>query len=230
MRASDTERTILTLPEGITTMAVHEHPHRSAGLRLPSFRRNRTAPASAPESAVSAHSETHTVRAYVFASLRLLTGFVFLWAFLDKTFGLGYATQSGKGWIDGGSPTRGFLGGVAAGPMESTFHSWAGDAWADWLFMLGLLGIGLALIAGVALRFAAAAGTVMMALMWVAEWPPAQTLSDGSPSMSTNPFAEYHLIYAVVLIALAAVSAGDTLGVGKLWARLPLVRRSPWLR
>jgi thiosulfate dehydrogenase [quinone] large subunit len=169
-------------------------------------------------------------RAYAFASLRLLTGFVFLWAFLDKTFGLGYATGSGKGWIDGGSPTKGFLSGVAAGPMESTLHSWAGDAWADWLFMLGLLGIGVALVAGVALRFAAVAGTVMMALMWVAEWPPARHLSDGSPSMSTNPFVDYHLVYAAVLIALAAASAGDTLGLGGLWAKLPLVRRSRWLR
>ncbi|WP_055524804.1 DoxX family protein [Streptomyces graminilatus] len=209
-------------------MAVHEHPHRSSGFHLPSFRRNRNA--SASESAVSALSDTHTARAYVLASLRLLTGFVFLWAFLDKTFGLGYATSSGKGWIDGSSPTRGFLGSVAAGPMESTFHDWAGAAWADWLFMLGLLGIGVALIAGVALRFAALAGTVMMALMWVAEWPPAQHLSDGSPSMSTNPFADYHVVYAVVLIALAAMSAGDALGLGRLWAKLPLVRRSPWLR
>ncbi|MEV7890096.1 DoxX family protein [Streptomyces sp. NPDC002817] len=209
-------------------MAVHEHPHRSPGFRLPTFRRHRTAPAS--ESAVSASSDTHTAQAYVFASLRLLTGFVFLWAFLDKTFGLGYATRSGNGWIDGGSPTKGFLGGVAAGPMESTFHSWAGDSWADWLFMLGLLGIGVALVAGVALRFAAVAGTVMTALMWVAEWPPARHIADGSPSMSTNPFAEYHLVYAVVLIALAAVSAGDTLGLGKAWAKLPLVHRNRWLR
>ncbi|WP_326672063.1 DoxX family protein [Streptomyces canus] len=209
-------------------MAVHEHPHRNSGFHLPNFRRNRTA--SGSESAVSARTGTQTAQAYAFASLRLLTGFVFLWAFLDKTFGLGYATQSGKGWIDGGSPTKGFLGGVAAGPMESTFHSWAGDTWADWLFMLGLLGIGVALIAGVALRFAAVAGTVMMALMWVAEWPPAQHLSDGSPSMSTNPFADYHLIYAVVLIALAAVSAGDTLGLARIWAKLPLVRRGRWLR
>ncbi|MCD7442276.1 DoxX family membrane protein [Streptomyces lincolnensis] len=209
-------------------MAVHEHPHRSPGFHLPSFRRRRTA--SATDSAASALIGTDTAPAYAFASLRLLTGFVFLWAFLDKTFGLGYATQSGKGWIDGGSPTQGFLGGVAVGPMESTFHSWAGDAWADWLFMLGLLGIGVALIAGVALRLAAVAGTVMMALMWVAEWPPAQHLSDGSPSMSTNPFAEYHLVYAVVLIALAAASAGDTLGLGRLWARLPLVGRNRWLR
>ncbi len=217
-----------TIPEGITVMAVHDHSHRSAGLHLPSFRRNRTS--TAPESAVSARDDTHTARAYVFGSVRLLMGFVFLWAFLDKTFGFGYATPSGKGWIDGGSPTKGFLGSVSVGPMESTFHAWAGAAWADWLFMLGLLGIGLALVAGIGLRLAAVAGTVMMALMWVAEWPPARHLSDGSPSMSTNPFADYHLVYAAVLIALAAVSAGDTLGAGRLWARLRFVRDNGWLR
>ncbi|WP_405640365.1 hypothetical protein [Streptomyces sp. NBC_00019] len=38
------------------------------------------------------------------------------------TFGLGQATRSGKDWIDGGHSAEGFLGGVAAGPMESTFH------------------------------------------------------------------------------------------------------------
>ncbi|BFO18567.1 DoxX family membrane protein [Streptomyces sp. KM77-8] len=167
--------------------------------------------------------------AYVFAGLRLLTGFVFLWAFLDKTFGLGYATRSGSGWTDGGSPTKGFLGGVAVGPMESAFHDWAGAAWADWLFMLGLLGVGLALILGIGLRPAAVAGTTMMALMWIAEWPPAQHLSDGSPSMSTNPFADYHLVYAGVLVALAAAGAGATWGLGKAWARLPIVSRNPWL-
>jgi thiosulfate dehydrogenase [quinone] large subunit len=209
-------------------MAVHEHPHRNSGFRLPSFRRNRNA--SASESAVSALTGTSTVRAYAFASLRLLTGFVFLWAFLDKTFGLGYATPSGKGWIDGGSPTKGFLGSVAAGPMQSTFHAWAGDPWANWLFMLGLLGIGLALVAGVALRIAAVAGTAMMSLMWIAEWPPAKHLADGSPSMSTNPFADYHVIYAVALIVLAAVAAGDALGAGRLWAKLPIVRDHGWLR
>ncbi|WP_406423013.1 hypothetical protein OH809_08405 [Streptomyces sp. NBC_00873] len=206
-------------------MAVHEHPHRSPGFH-PFFRRNSTGSAIA----VSARTDTHSVGAYALASLRLLTGFVFLWAFLDKTFGFGYATASGKGWIDGGSPTRGFLGSVAAGPMESTFHSWAGAAWADWLFMLGLLGIGVALMAGVALRPAAVAGTAMMALMWIAEWPPAKHLSDGSPSMSTNPFADYHVIYAVALIAVATAGAGATWGLGRLWARLPIVRDHTWLR
>ncbi|MFE7705563.1 hypothetical protein ACFU6I_07130 [Streptomyces sp. NPDC057486] len=206
-------------------MAVHEDPHRSPGSHL-FYRRNRTGSAIA----VSARTDTHAAGAHALASLRLLTGFVFLWAFLDKTFGFGYATASGKGWIEGGSPTRGFLGSVAAGPMESTFHSWAGDAWADWLFMLGLLGIGVALVAGVALRPAAVAGTAMMASMWIAEWPPAKHLSDGSPSMSTNPFADYHVIYAVTLIAVAAAGAGATWGLGRLWARLPVVRDHTWLR
>ncbi|WP_028800095.1 DoxX family membrane protein [Streptomyces sp. 142MFCol3.1] len=208
-------------------MAVHEHPRRNSGFHF-SLRRPRTA--SAPESEVSERTDTGTKRAYAFASLRLLTGFVFLWAFLDKTFGFGYATSSGKGWIDGGSPTKGFLGSVAVGPMESTFHSWAGDPWADWLFMLGLLGIGLALVMGVAMRMAAVAGTAMMALMWIAEWPPAKHVSDGSPSMSTNPFVDYHVIYAVALIVVAAAAAGDTLGAGRLWAKLPFVRDHAWLR
>ncbi|KUO06351.1 DoxX family membrane protein [Streptomyces caeruleatus] len=202
-------------------MAVHDQPHRHLGFRLPSLRTARAAEAVADTTATSA---------YVFAGLRLLTGFIFLWAFLDKTFGFGYATRSGNGWIDGGSPTKGFLSGVAAGPMESTFHDWAGDAWADWLFMLGLLGVGVALILGIGLRLAAIAGTSMMALMWIAEWPPAKHLSDGSPSMSANPFAEYHAVYAVVLIALAAVGAGAVWGLGRAWARLSLVSRNPWLR
>ncbi|MEU6394709.1 hypothetical protein [Streptomyces sp. NPDC046939] len=208
-------------------MAVHQPTHRSSH-HLPSLRRDRAVPEA--KAAGSARAGTLTARACVLASARVLMGFVFLWAFLDKTFGLGYATASGKGWIDGGSPTEGFLGHVAVGPMQSTFHAWAGAAWADGLFMLGLLGIGAALVAGVALRPAALAGTVMMALMWVAEWPPARHLSDGSASMSTNPFADYHLIYAVVLIALATVSAGDVLGLGRLWARLPVVRGHAWLR
>ncbi|MDQ0779921.1 thiosulfate dehydrogenase [quinone] large subunit [Streptomyces aurantiacus] len=206
-------------------MAVHDHPQRHQGFHLPSLRGNGTAPAAAD----TATAATTATTAYALAGLRLLTGFVFLWAFLDKTFGLGYATGSGKGWIDGGSPTKGFLSGVAAGPMESTFHGWAGATWADWLFMLGLLGVGLALVSGIALRLAAVAGTVMMAFMWIAEWPPAKHLSDGSVSMSTNPFADYHLVYAVVLIALAAAGAGAVWGLGRVWARLPFVSRNRWL-
>jgi thiosulfate dehydrogenase [quinone] large subunit len=73
-------------------------------------------------------------------------GFVFLWAFFDKTFGWGFATPSARAWINGGSPTKGFLSSVDVGPgwLQTFFHNIAGDPWANWLFMLGLLGIGLA--------------------------------------------------------------------------------------
>ena len=163
------------------------------------------------------------------AVLRVSLGFAFLWAFLDKTFGLGYATPSAKAWINGGSPTKGFLSNVAVGPFQDTFHAWAGAAWADWLFMAGLLSIGLALILGIGLRAAAVSGTLMMVLMWAAEWPLAKLTSAGEPSMSTNPIVDYHLIYALALIALAVTYAGHTWGLGRWWARLPFVQRHRWL-
>jgi thiosulfate dehydrogenase (quinone) large subunit len=145
-----------------------------------------------------------TARATKFlAVFRVVLGFEFLWAFADKTFGLGYATPAARAWINGGSPTKGFLSRVAVGPFESTFHTIAGAAWADWLFMAGLLGIGIALVFGIGLRIAAVSGTLMMLGMWAAEWPLDKLTSAGEPSMSTNPIVDYHIIYALALIALA---------------------------
>lgn len=163
------------------------------------------------------------------AVLRIATGFVFLWAFLDKTFGLGYSTPWAKAWINGGSPTKGFLSSVDVGPFQSAYHSMAGTWWANWLFMLGMLGVGVALIAGVALRASAAAGVLIMAMMWLGEYPLAQHTSAGAPSASTNPLTDYHFIYAVVLVVLAAAYAGHRWGLGRIWARLPFVQNHRWL-
>src|SRR5512133_992762 len=96
------------------------------------------------------------------------------------------------------------------------------------LFMLGLLAIGVALIAGVAMRIAAISGVVMLAMMWLAEVPFAQFTSAGEPTGSPNPFADSHYIYAIVLIVLAATYAGTTWGLGRNWARLPFVHRNRW--
>lgn len=59
--------------------------------------------------------------------------------------------------------------------------------------------------------------------------PPAQHLSGGSPSMSTNPLVDYRVLYAAVLVLLAVALAGRTWGLGRAWARLPLVRHHRWL-
>ncbi|WP_433077124.1 hypothetical protein ACQP1P_33685 [Dactylosporangium sp. CA-052675] len=163
------------------------------------------------------------------AVLRYATGFVFLWAFADKLLGLGYSTPSAKAWINGGNPTKGFLANVDAGPLQGFFHTIAGTWYANWGFMLGLLGIGLALTTGIGMRIAAASGTLLMAFMWLAEFPLAQHTAKGTPTGSTNPLTDYHAIYAIVMIVLAAAYAGQTWGLGKHWAKLPLVQRNRWL-
>jgi thiosulfate dehydrogenase (quinone) large subunit len=170
-----------------------------------------------------------TVARLAWAIGRLSIGFVFLWAFFDKLLALGYSTgvdaETGAidrfgdaAWINGGSPTTGFLSGVT-GPFKGVFEPMAGAAWADWLFMLGLLAIGAALMLGIGIRIAAASGALLLVFMWMASLP-----------LDNNPFMDDHLIYAVILIGLAAVHAGDTLGAGRSWARTDLVRRHPVLR
>ncbi|MGH3391976.1 MAG: hypothetical protein ACRDOO_24145 [Actinomadura sp.] len=155
---------------------------------------------------------------YVWAIARLSLGWVFLWAFLDKAFGLGHATPAARAWIEGGSPTAGFLKNTPTGPFESFYHGLAGQAWADWLFMIGLAGLGVALLLGIGMRIAAATGVLLLVMMWGAVLPP-----------ENNVFMDDHLIYAVVLVGLALVSAGDTLGIGRWWKSTALVRRFPIL-
>jgi len=166
----------------------------------------------------------------VLAVLRIAFGLTFLWAFLDKTFALGFSTGVSPdgastdrfgpaAWIHGGNPTQGFLAFGAKGPFEGFYHSIAGATWVNWLFMLGLLGIGLALTFGVALRFAAAAGAVMYVLMWTVALPP-----------ENNPVIDEHLLGAITVVALALLSAGNTWGLGRRWSRIDAVERYPVLR
>lgn len=42
----------------------------------------------------------------------------------------------------------------------------------------------------------------------------------------TVPFMDDHLIYAAVLIVLALLAAGNTLGLGRTWAAIPLTQPS----
>jgi thiosulfate dehydrogenase [quinone] large subunit len=170
-----------------------------------------------------------TTAARLVAVLRIGMGLIFFWAFLDKLFGFGYATSSANAWINGGSPTKGFLGGLNHGPFRSMFNSWAGDAWADWLFMLGLAGIGLALLLGIGMRIAAVSGSLMLLLMWAAAWPLDQHTATGQLTRSTNPIIDDHLIYTIVLITLATLSAGTVWGLGKYWANLDFVKKNRWL-
>ena len=61
----------------------------------------------------------------VLAVLRIVVGFIFLWTFLDKTFGLGFSTPRQMAWINGGQPRQGFIKGVAVhSPFGSASSCW----------------------------------------------------------------------------------------------------------
>jgi thiosulfate dehydrogenase (quinone) large subunit len=191
---------------------------------------NRDAVTTATTTATPTESTTPTTFAHrALALLRIGFGLTFLWAFVDKLLALGFHTgydQAGNldrfgdaAWINGGSPTEGFLKFGADGPFDSFYHSIAGAAWADWAFMLGLLFIGTALTLGIGMRIAATAGVVLYLMMWSVVMPPAN-----------NPVIDEHLLGALSMAVLAGFYAGDTWGFGKLWAANKIVKDNPVLR
>ena len=155
---------------------------------------------------------------YVWALLRFTLGFIFLWAFFDKLFGLGFATSPDKSWLAGASPTFGFLKMGTHGPLVSFYQSIAGNIIVDWLFMAGLLLIGSSLVLGMGLKVAGYSGTLLMLLMWSAAIPP-----------KNNPILDEHIIYILVLLLLANVKSGYTWGLGKWWSNTALVKRYKFL-
>ncbi len=147
--------------------------------------------------------------------LRLLLGWSFLWAFLDKMFGLGFATcrlEDGgaidfgcdAAMINGGSPTYGFLNFATEGSHTGGLFDWmaptAPDAinFADVAFMAVLLLGGLALMLGIGVRIAAIGGGILMLFMFLAAdvWP------------QNNPVNSSHVIEMAAFAGIATVGAG----------------------
>ena len=167
---------------------------------------------------------------YTWAILRIALGYVFLLSFLDKLFGLGFATCKARAtglvdvgcssaWINGGSPTEGFLGNAVTGPFADFYHNLAGQAWVDWLFMLGLLVAGVGLLLGTWIRFASLVGIVMMLLMWSALLWPANV-----------PGVDEHIIYALILFGVALTSDHQAWSLNSWWAKTKLAKALPFLK
>ena len=161
----------------------------------------------------------------VMAIARIGMGWLFLWPFLDKAFGLGFTTDKDAAWIRGGHPTEGFLkfGADSDGPLHGLFDALAGHAWVDWIFMIGLLGIGVALILGIGMRIACWSGMLLVFLMWLAVMP----MDSGTDH---NPFWDDHLQYASFLAVLLFFDAGQYFGLGGWWRSQPFVQKYPWLQ
>jgi len=150
--------------------------------------------------------------------LRVILGGGFLFAGIEKYFM----------WADGHPFTSaGFLKFATGGqwlsteninPAKDFWVSLAGNATAvsiiDTLVVFGEVAIGVALILGLATRFAAVCGALMMGLFFVAQM-----------SFANGPFNN-QLMYAVVAGAIAYVGAG-AYALDSIVARHPVVQKIP---
>lgn len=146
-------------------------------------------------------------------------GFIFFWAFIDKLFGLGFATTADKSWLQGVSPTIGFLKFGVHGTFAAFFNSLAGNVLVDWLFMLGLFGIGLSLLLGIGTRIAGYSGALMMTLMYLSLLPP-----------ENNPILDEHIIYLFLFLIFATGEVGHRFGLFQWWKQTRLVKKYPVLQ
>lgn len=161
---------------------------------------------------------------YGVALLRVVVGVIFIWAGLDKVFNGGapgnwsaqaylkFATNGTLGWpfVTGTpdpnaiyNPTHAFWVSVANNDFAMTI--------VNNLVVAGEMCVGIALIFGIVTRFAGAMGALMMLFLFLAGWS------------FTNGIVEEHLTYAVVLLALAGMGAGNYYGLDRiLGSRFPV--------
>ena len=161
---------------------------------------------------------------YGVALLRVVVGVIFVWAGLGKVFNEGapgtwtaqgflkFATNGSLGWpfVTGTPDPK-----AVYNPTHSFWVSLAGNdtvmTIVNNLVVAGEVCIGVALILGFVTRFAGAMGALMMAFFFLAGWS------------FTNGIVEEHATYAVVLLALAGMGAGNYYGLDRLvGARFPV--------
>jgi len=168
-----------------------------------------------------------TSRAYGILALRVVTGFYFLWAGLDKLFT----------WIGGAEPfsAAGFLSFATAGTTSATVaegtivnptHQFWVDlasnqallSTVDVLVPYGQILIGLALILGFATRFSAVMGFLMMAFITTASWDFAHGWMNATTFLG------------IVALIVGIIKAGEVYGIDAMIDQTPVVKRTPVLR
>ena len=166
-------------------------------------------------------------RAYGILALRVVTGFYFLWAGLDKVFSFigGPEPFSAAGFL-----TFGTVGTTSAAVAEGTIVNPTQPFWVDLASNAALLGavdvlvpygqiaIGLALILGLATRFAGVMGFLMMAFITVAAWDFAHGWINATSFL------------ALASLLLGVIRAGEVYGIDDVVDEQPIVKRTPVLR
>jgi thiosulfate dehydrogenase (quinone) large subunit len=157
------------------------------------------------------------------AALRITLGLIYLWGFIAQGFGVIYsntsrstpptygwhfAYDSGAGWISSGfksSPTVGYIAGTH-GPLAFIVRD-VPQGLADFGWMFAIRGLWIALTLGICMRIAGWGGFVLNLLIWFSAFPP-----------SLNPVIDgTHTIYAILLLTLMWMHAGNRWGLGRWW-------------
>jgi thiosulfate dehydrogenase (quinone) large subunit len=104
-------------------------------------------------------------------------------------------------------------------PFTGFYEGLVGATWVEWVYMLSMLAIGVALLFGIGTRLAAIGGIIWMAIFYTAT----------AIFPEHNPLIDDHVIYAVILAGIAYVGAGRFLGLGNRWRKTNLVKNHPIL-
>lgn len=141
--------------------------------------------------------------------LRIGIGWVFFYAGWSKV--VTFFTAA-KDWTAAGYLTH------LPGPFADFFSGMAGNALVGNLNAYGLLLVGIALIFGVLVRWAAFWGIAIMLLYFFSGFPPEHAF-----------VIDDHIIYSLVLLVLAAVGAGRVWGLDEAIENSGFVKSNPWL-
>jgi len=153
--------------------------------------------------------------------LRAGIGIGLLFAGLDKFFMWASGTPfTSAGYLKFGT-TGSWLGSDAKAIVNPTHDFWvslAGNASlvhiVDTLVVFGECAVGLALLLGLATRFSAVMGTILMALLYVSSW-----------SFANGPFNE-QFMYGLATVAILMTGAG-AYALDTVVAKLPAIQKVP---
>ena len=161
-------------------------------------------------------------RAFGILALRLVTGWAFLFAGLQKV--LAAEPFTAYGFLAFGTA------GTAEGAAEGAIVNPTNAFWVDlannpqlleifnFLVPFGQIAIGAALILGLATRFAAVMGFLMMAGFTIAAWDFA------------HGFINQTVLLGTAALVLGVIRAGEVYGIDAIVDEQPIVKRTPVLR